>query len=211
MGLLTPRLPNEGSYQSLQALGRADNLLVAGALKRRNEGIGEPVAACADPAWKTWFELSQADVEQVAKLANITPAERANPASISYWPNPGKVSGRSCQTNDPKRYDFLRFLNEWFYGTLSGDSHLTFPGLVRRGGFYAQLADGVDLEELHKRARSNFLFEALSIYVAILSEMSGDLRFEHEKTRLRTIWSRLSPASVDAAEFFARRYDNWLT
>lgn len=164
-----------------------------------------------DPAWKTWFEASEASIEQVAKLANITPAERANPASIDYWPNPGKISGKRCRTKDPKRCDFLRFLNEWFYGTLSGDSHLTFPGLERRGGFYARIADGVDLDEHHKRARSLFLLEALGIYVAMLSEMSGELRFEHEKTRLRAIWSRLSPASVDAAEFFARRYDKWLT
>lgn len=165
----------------------------------------------ADPAWKTWFDASEADIEQVAKLANITPVERANPMSIPFWPNPGKFGGKQCPTRDSKRGDFLRFLNEWFYGNLSGDSHLTFPGLVRRAGFYVRLAAGIDLEEHHALARSKFLFESLSLYVAILSEISGELRFEHEKTRLRGIWSRLSPAWVDAAEFFARRYDEWIT
>jgi hypothetical protein len=92
---------------------------------------------------------------------------------------------------------------------LSGDSHLSFPGLIRRGGFYAPLADGVDLPEHHLRARSQFLFEALSLHVALLSEISGELSFEYEKTRLRLVWDDLK-LWPDAGEFFARRYDDWL-
>jgi hypothetical protein len=174
----------------------------------------------SDPAWTERLNVDKADIEQIGKLAGgITQAEQDDidrilaglkdkkTALIRYWPNPGSF-GKSVQIKDPKREAFCRHLNTWHYGILSSDSHLNFTGLERRGGTYAQPADGFDLERHHDDSRSTFMFEAMTVYVALLSEIACQLGFAHEKGRLREAWGHLNAG--DPAGLYKERYEDWL-
>jgi hypothetical protein len=176
----------------------------------------------SDPAWKTRLEADAADIAQIAKLAGITKEEQdsvdrklagiqdkgKDKLLVGRWPNPGKF-GKSAPVKDERRAAFIRHLNDRFYGALSEDSHLGFGGLGRRGGMYAQPAAGFDLGRHHDDSRTTFMSEMMAIYVALLSEVSCQLGFEHEKRRLRDdVWPLLN--DLDAAELYKERYAEWL-
>jgi len=174
-----------------------------------------------NPSWATRLRVDMADIDQIATLANIRQEERDDldrclrgdtkeKPRVSYWPNPGRF-GKSFQLNDPRRAEFVRHMNEWYYGALSQDSHLGFSGLQRRGGMYAEPVDGFDLDRHHTDCRTLFMAEMLTTYSALLSEVSCQLAFDHEKKRLRDdVWAYLDHSDLDAAGLYKERYEEWL-
>jgi len=106
---------------------------------------------------------------------------------------------------DPSRLDYLQFLNDWYYGALSGDSHLSYMGLARRGGFMWDKADS----GMRKRYREIAVLTAVTLFVALLSEIAGHARLPDEKRRLRDIWDVLRPVT-EPGELWSRRYDQLL-
>lgn len=161
----------------------------------------------ADPEWKTWLEVKEeGDVKQLAEMINPTQDEEDHPDQIAWWPTPGK---RIKKTDDATRKAFLEFLHERFYGYLSSDAHLSLPGLLRRGGPFLKLLAGVDRADLHLRTRSKFVFECLSIYVALLTEICGPSAPDDEKAQLRSIWEQVKVLE-DAEELYRNRYEAWL-
>lgn len=169
------------------------------------------------PGWEHLAKLP-AEIEKTARLAKITSDERSDaeqpkPKLIRWWPNPGVFGSDRAPTTDPKRTEFLLFLNAWFYGRLSGDSHLNFPGLLRRGWFYAEQSDEArDPEQIHYEQRSIMAFEALTIQVALLTEISCQLGLDYEKNRLRGIWDKLLSLDLDdPRQFYQERYTGWLS
>lgn len=166
----------------------------------------------ANPEWTEWLNRHAAIVAGWESDANLSPAEKANPKLVKYWPNPGKMVGRQPDfaIKDPVRLAFGRYLNDWFYKHLSGDSHLSLSGLANRGGL---LADGGDPGE---RARvltlyhSHAVFTTMSLYVAFLSELAGQFKLELESSRLTAVWKHIR-RWPEAAELCKERYDDWLT
>lgn len=194
----------------------------AGAWRDRYEKHHQLVQAYGtDPAWASRLRVDMADIDQIAVLAKIGQGERDNldkrlagdttlKPLVDYWPNPGRF-GKSLQLKDPRRAEFVRHMNEYYYGDLSQDSHLGFCGLQRRGGMYAEPAEGFDLDRHHTDCRTRFMAEMLTIYSALLSELSCQLAFEHEKKRLREdVWAYLDHSDLDAAGLYKERYEEWL-
>jgi hypothetical protein len=56
---------------------------------------------------------------------------------------------------------------------------------------------------------SQKFFAILTIYMALLSEVVGQLRFPHEAVRLRDVWNHIKQWP-DAADLFEQRYNLWL-
>jgi hypothetical protein len=159
-----------------------------------------------DPKWKTWFDLCVADIKQTEDhLVKITDEERRSPDKppLGYWPNPGKM-GQKMQESD--RAKFLEYVNDWFYGRLSGDSHLSLTGLLNRGGYCLQLAGGIDADALYAQTKAHFALTALTIYVALLSEICKELAPAADGARLRELWNKLV-VWPDADELYKRRYE----
>jgi hypothetical protein len=194
----------------------------AGAWRDRYEEHHQLVQAYGtDSAWATRLRVNIADIDQIAMLAKIRQEERDNldrclrgdteeKPLVSYWPSPGKF-GRSFQLKDPKRAEFVRHVSGFYYGALSQDSHLGFRGLQRRGGMYAQPVDGFDLDQHRGDCRTKFMAELLTIYSALLSELSCQLALDHEKKRLRDdVWAYLDHSDLDAAGLYKERYEEWL-
>jgi hypothetical protein len=157
---------------------------------------------------KTWLDCFVADIKQTEdQLVEITAAERQSPdrPRMDYWPNPGQM-GKKHKIQDATRAAFLEHVSDWFYKHLSGDSHLSLTGLLNRGGYLLPLAAGVDPEELYGLTRSNFVLTALTIYVALLSEICKELGLVVELARLREVWKKLV-VWPDAADLHRVRYE----
>jgi hypothetical protein len=138
--------------------------------------------------------------------------KKGNPKSVTWWPNPGKMGSpkSKVRAKEAARADFLVYLNDWFYSHLSGDSHLSFTGLVRRG---SRLLEPDDFERTKASLtlyRSEVVFDSLALFLALLSEVAGQLKFEHEANRLRVLWKYFSKWP-SASDLWNQRYDEWLT
>jgi hypothetical protein len=75
-------------------------------------------------------------------------------------------------------------------------------------GSLSYLADAPD-QMMQEVMISQKFFALLTIYVALLSEVVGQLRFPHEAVRLRAVWNHIKQWP-DAADLFGQRYDSWL-
>ena len=165
-----------------------------------------------DPMWATWFETSAAEIKQMEEeLVTLTPAERARPEKPAkgWWPNPGAMLRQGLEATKQDRNHFLGYLNDWFYRELSGDSHLSLSGLLHRGGHFLPLAEGINRNQLLGLARSKFILNSLTLYVALLSEISVELSLDREKAKLREIWTKLVPHR-QAEGLFKQRYEKVL-
>jgi hypothetical protein len=162
--------------------------------------------------WKEFLKDHETAVAGFAEDADVTPHEAASPTLVKYWPHPGVMLRESVEFADPARRAFLSFLKAWFYGHLSGDSHLGLMGLARRAGHFVRFeSDEQDNERRESLSRHHhqIIFNSMTIYVAYLSEVAGQLCLEHECMRLRQAWTHLQKWP-EIQDLYMERYDSWL-
>lgn len=164
----------------------------------------------ADPQYAKWLSEYGLFVDRLAKDAAVSQEHQKDPKTIRPWPLPsqmiyGKSRGGVATTKDPGRRSFMKHLHSWYYGSLSSDAHSTGLGLARRSSL---LFDGIDPKTLPLRLSQKF-FQMLTVYVALLSEVVGELKFLHESFRLRQVWKHIMPWP-EAEDLLSARYDEWL-
>lgn len=165
-----------------------------------------------DPEWREYLPNYCAMVNSMAVDARIAPEEMQDPKSVGNWPSPGHMThgqakGGGNVTQDHDRRAFLRHLRRWYYGQLSADAHFCGLGFMNQGTL-SYLAEAPD-ETMQEVMISQKFFAILTIYVALLSEVVGQLRFPHEAVRLRDVWNHIKQWP-DAADLFEQRYNSWL-
>lgn len=161
-----------------------------------------------DPRWEKWLRAFHASTEGLLESVTPTDEEKADLKLAGYWPGPGKMA-KACR--DPKRKELLDLLNTMFYGQLSEDSHLAFPGLARRLAVLHKPVEGMPLFD-KQRYRTVTFVTAQTLYVAYLSEVVGELGLSYQKERLRAVWAKmsLSPYWDNAIMLYEKRYEEWL-
>ncbi len=160
------------------------------------------------PGWSKFLKELSDFVDWTRKDWRITSAEAKDPTSIKWWPNPGKMKQ---QTLSKSTGDFLRYLNDWFYRKLSSDSHLSWPGLAKRGSQLAPLLDQSYLQhkEHLEKFKSDCIFTTITLILALLSEVEVQCRFGlHQK--IRYIWGIVFQYWEEAKELYDMRYDAML-
>ncbi len=159
-----------------------------------------------DLKWKGWLATHKdVYVDGWERDAGITPAEKTHPKTIKWWPNPGKMIRL---VRDSGRGQFLRFLDEWYYSYLSGDSHLSLPGLARRGGHLSGYDASAHSQDVLRNYRSSVAADALALFVAFLSEVAAELALDYERDRLKQLWGHLL-ISEQYKELYAERCKTW--
>ena len=164
----------------------------------------------SDPEYTEWLAKYLEMVEDLASDAGLSLQQRKDPNLVRAWPLPAAMShgqkrGSVDATEDPDRRAFLRHLRKWFYGSLSADAHFSGLGFIRRGGV---LLHELDSSMQDVRLSQNF-FQLLTVYVAFLSEVVGQLGFPHEANRLNRVWAHIS-RWPEAKDLFDVRYGAWL-
>jgi hypothetical protein len=143
----------------------------------------------ADPRWRTWLRGFRASVDTTLDFAPATDAEKADLQTTARWPHPGGMT-KNC--TDPARKAFMKTLQDWVYAEMSEDSHLSYPGLVRRSAILLRPIEGMPSPD-PESYRTMVVLSALTVYAALLSEISCQLSLDHEKGRLRDdVWTVLT-------------------
>jgi hypothetical protein len=155
-----------------------------------------------DPDWATWLTEVGRLVTEAETRYGVSAAEVANPSSIKWFPNPGKMAKHKAVS--PPSATFLTYMNDWFYKSLSAASHLSLPGLLVRAGrlFEVHLSD--DDEEFLKKYKSDCVLTAIIVLVALLSELQIQLSFDLAP-RCKYLWGALSDFGA-AKEVYDARY-----
>jgi len=158
--------------------------------------------------WNEWFEVGTAVQEQMALHWKINKKEHDNLNLIHYWPIPSQMIRFGLNKKDelPETRAFMLFINDWFYRELSQESHLSYPGLARRGGILMEL-DGKapSVQDKLERNRSSQMVMALTLLLAICSEIEQRFNFGF-KPRVMVLWGILSDALPIPKEVYAARY-----
>lgn len=85
------------------------------------------------PSWTEYLQEFEEMVAAERARWGISDDQAANPRQVSYWPTPAKMIPAATETETK---EYLQYLNDWFYRELSQDSHLSWPGLWRRSGYF---------------------------------------------------------------------------
>jgi hypothetical protein len=142
----------------------------------------------ADPRWQTWLRGFRASAESTLDFAPATDAEKADLETAARWPNPGKMT-KGCA--DATRKAFLEALQIWVYAELSEDSHVSYPGLVRRSAILHKPMEGMPPLD-PQNYRTMVFLSTLTVYTALLSEIACQLALDYEKGRLRDVWTMIT-------------------
>jgi hypothetical protein len=160
----------------------------------------------SDPRSELWLKGFLAATQSLLEVVTLTDQEKVDPDRAAWWPTPGRMRFR-----DAKRKQLVELLDDLFYAELSGDSHMTFPGLVRRSSLLDSVEGLPDVDP--QRVRFHVFMTGLTIFVSLLSEIAGELNLSHEKTRLLAVWATLTahPDWYEPHRLFAERYASWLS
>lgn len=170
--------------------------------------------------WKSYISNMEANHEQFANTLNLTSDQIKNPIRfIGRWPTPGKmikVVKEKWKTSPD--IDFMEYIHSWIYRTQSGDSHLNYQGVIRRGSFFAgkELINMLGKEEAKSKVSETFesfkmemVWTTLTLLLSIVSEIEGHFRFGLSN-RAKYLWIIFEQNSDLAKEFYKSRYKEML-
>jgi len=157
----------------------------------------------SDTRWTDWLAERQRFLDNTADRFGLTTAEKANPpTTLKYWPIPSGMR-RDKQTS-AARIDLMNYLDDWYYGDLSSESHLSLPGLVMRSMALDPDQDPDECAWRLDKQRSDNVLRATVLALAFVSEIEIECRFGLV-TRLKYVWTVLAGYFGLAKEL----YDTW--
>jgi hypothetical protein len=156
----------------------------------------------SDPEWVTRLKDHEAWVASHETDCSITPAHKAKPKLIRYFPTPGKMPN---QVRAADRKSFLCYLDGWFYSTLSQDTHLSYMGFARRSSMLAD--ENLDKADAY---RSVVLSSAIAVQLAMLSEIIVQVGMPAQARAALKLWGHFAPVP-DVASLWKRRYEQLIT
>jgi hypothetical protein len=168
----------------------------------------EEAAYGSDPAFKSFLASKKERLSQNAKRLHLDTA--AAMARKEWWPNPGKIPHYGFKKGEvlPDHRQFLLYLNDWFYGPISSQSHHGFYGLQQTGMYYLAeefpKGERQDIERTWPSFRAEQVVRSSVLTLALLSELEKhfDLGLA---TDFRQLWQKLLGAP-EAKEVYEKRY-----
>jgi len=162
-----------------------------------------------DPKWHMHFANLREFTLTVEKYVSLTPEQKADPTTISYWPGPYKLMQKRT-----KSQPFLEHLEQWLYGETSAQAHLNAAGLFTLAGFVIsdlvpdeqqKSITGLNLETYKFRHFSRSLITVL----AIASEIDTFCQLNN-RGMLSHLWVLLGGYAQEADEIYKLRYQEML-
>jgi hypothetical protein len=154
------------------------------------------------PEYEDWLKSWAAFDDSFRDDARVTPEEAADPARIPYWPNLGQMLRNQDLSIDP--FDYLDYLNQWYYRELSSASHLSWPGLANRA-WLLLLPLGEDRTRLLDKTRSDQALTTIAMILVLLSELEINLRFGLDE-KLKYVWTILTTTFEAMRDLYNARY-----
>lgn len=170
--------------------------------------------------WENYICGLETRLDELAVTLKLTSDQVTNPQKhIGRWPTPGKMIDivKVRWRNSPD-IEFMEYIRSWIYRTLSGDAHLNYYGVIRRGSFFAGKEIEAEFGQEKGRAKIKENFEAfrmemiwtmLVLLVSIVSELEGHFRFGLS-TKAKYLWKIFEDSSDLAKEFYKSRFEEKL-
>ena len=155
----------------------------------------------SDPRWSEWIANLEQTIEEFREPWFVEAEVGTN--DVSYWPHPGQMLKASGLSRE--RQQFLRYLNDWFYKDLSRSSHHSGPGLIVRAFTLFKYPENPHRNENLVHLKGSSVFTVITLFLAILSEIEGELRFGLAP-RMEYLWGLLKAYSEEALDLYEKRY-----
>jgi hypothetical protein len=157
-----------------------------------------------DPSWAAFAAQDDKQLRELEALVGITASERANPGSVAYWPTPAAMRNK-IQNADRKA--FLDYMNDWFMREMSQDTHLSYPGLLRR--FRPLTAPSHAREDVLSKWKSDAVGTSVALMLSLMSEVEIELHYGLGE-RLKYVWGIVNQYFLLSREIYDIRYKNRL-
>lgn len=167
--------------------------------------------------WKPFIDKLRRVVSDPPAFLSVSADEKAEPKKLAYWPNPGRMV-KLLEKDHPgsSAITHMKYLNDWYYRQLSGQTHLNVHGLSERGLFFSprevlERLFGSEAESVVEREFSKYrndqVWTALMLTLALVSEIELHFGFELAE-RLKYLWALIGNYSDYANDLYARRYSS---
>lgn len=165
-----------------------------------------------DAKWQTRLADMREFQRRLETYLSITPAQKANPATISYWYAPYRLMKMKKPT---KSQPFIEHLERWLYGETSAQAHLNAAGLFTVAGFViSDLAPDEQQKDMmdrnFERYRCRNFSRSLTTVLAIASEIDTFCGLNNRE-RLSRLWVLLSGYVPEADDVYKLRYQGMLS
>lgn len=161
----------------------------------------------ADPDFNEYIENRNKWLTESADEMLISKEERFQMTRIPYWPV-GHQMIKHQKLSAPRKA-FLEYLNKWFYGSLSSASHLSGPRLIPAMLLLKGMEGGGPLSLTFQRYKSEAMFTAITLQLAILSECISQLDLEYRE-KAKYLWVILGDYWPPTKEIYSNRYQSLL-
>ena len=166
--------------------------------------------------WVEWLKGVADLSERGGKLFKVTEEEFADPKKqIKPWPSSGQMPDYKVDNqNRPPTRQFLYYLSDWFYKNYSGQTHMSFLGMMKLGAVIAM--DDLPTEVQHNfkddgipRIMTAHMGLSATLLLCVISELQNHFKFTGDiELRLLEMWHVLVPDFPDAKDIFDRRYSS---
>jgi hypothetical protein len=187
-------------------VARADEFYRGGWREMFEENARYHAAYGHDPSWAAFSADHDRRLAQVETLIGITAAERTNSSSVGFWPTPAAMKKKIANTDRKK---FLDYMNDWFMREMSQDTHLSWPGLLRRFRPLMAPTEGGVREEVLKKWKSDAVGTSIALMLSLMSEIEIELRYGLAD-RLKYVWGVMNQYYLISREVYDFRYDGRL-
>lgn len=157
--------------------------------------------------WSSWLAEKDQVIAATREQWGVTSKEAADLKLIKWWPTPGAMKSSSEISQERKQY--LIYLNDWFYRSLSSQSHMSWPGLAYRSAALLPKQDQEDRSWRLSKQKSDVFATTAVLVLALASEVEMELRYGLSE-RLKYIWGVLSGYYGYARDLYEMRYQSKL-
>lgn len=155
-----------------------------------------------DPSWREVIDRNTENLKRLYKPLGITLRQATNVThKIKPWPMLGGIANQLTGA----RKDYVTYLDDWHYRTLSEESHPTWYGIGQTLRLLDKRLDTATQRHELELYRSKQVAASLTFMLAIATEVDRELRFNKSEAA-RYAWSVLVEFDPDIQDFYDTLY-----
>lgn len=163
------------------------------------------------PEYAPYLNIQAKMVADLEVRAKPLAAQLADPKTVKRWPHSGRMRDY-CKYPETKQ--FLVQLDTLLYGELSEAVHHKLPGVLNAAAFLeavCQKSDEKLREAAIQRTRADVGFRAITLLLAVFSEVAIAISLHEPTQKLSAIWQLVIPYRLESKAIYEYRYEAALT
>ncbi len=168
----------------------------------------------SDPDWQAWLPGLKSLIDRGVVQFSVSDSEIENPKkNIKPWPSTGQMADFEVDpTKRPPARQFLHYMTDLYYRDHSGQSHMSFLGMMKLGVILS--ADDLSKDERAEqekdalpRLMTSHISRTSFLLLCLISELQNYFKFSGNiELRILSLWHTFIPYFPEAKDIFERRY-----